>query len=150
MPHGSPITITRKPQKFSSDDKRVIARYFQVGGEHRAKNVLNRVAELTDAQVTELLAQVIDDFGHRHRTVEATFDRHFGNVRHYLDDPDALSLERKLLIGSYFTMEYAIESAAALLVSGTGTMIVSSGSRSTTPKSRSAIASSSPRWVRLR
>jgi len=112
MPQGSPIHITRKPQKFSSDDKRVIARYFQVGGESRANNVLSRVAGLSDAGVRELLDQVITDFGPRHRKIENTFDRHFGYVKHYISNPDALSLERKLLIGSYFTMEYAIESAA--------------------------------------
>ncbi|MEM9418166.1 MAG: glycoside hydrolase family 130 protein [Planctomycetota bacterium] len=112
MPNGSPIQVTRKPLKFSSDDKRVIARHFQVGGEQRAKNVLNRVAGLSDAEVQQLLDQVIADFGSRHRKIENTFDRHFGYIKHYVDDPDALSLERKLLIGSYFTMEYAIESAA--------------------------------------
>ena len=112
MPNGSPIQVTRKPQKFSSDDKRVIARHFQVGGEQRAKNVLDRVASLSDREVHELLDQVIADFGDRHRKIENTFDRHFGYIKHHCDDPDGLSLERKLLIGSYFTMEYAIESAA--------------------------------------
>ncbi|MEM9916136.1 MAG: glycoside hydrolase family 130 protein [Planctomycetota bacterium] len=112
MPNGSPIHVTRKPQKFSSDDKRVIARHFAVGGEQRAKNVLDRVASLSDREVHELLNQVIADFGDRHRKIENTFDRHFGYIKHHCDDPDALSLERKLLIGSYFTMEYASESAA--------------------------------------
>ncbi|MEM7677552.1 MAG: glycosidase, partial [Myxococcota bacterium] len=112
MPHGSPIPISRKPQKFSSDDRRVIARFFQIGGEQRAKNVLGRVAALSDAQVHELLDQVTTDFGPRHRKIENTFDRHFGYIKHHVDAPDTLSLERKLLIGSYFTMEYAIESAA--------------------------------------
>ncbi|MEL7088398.1 MAG: glycoside hydrolase family 130 protein, partial [Planctomycetota bacterium] len=112
MPHGSPITITRKPEKFSSDDKRVIARFFQVGGEQRIHNVLRRVASLTDAQVKELLDQVLADFSPRHRKVETTFERHFGYIKHHAENPDALTLERRLLLGSYFTMEYSIESAA--------------------------------------
>lgn len=112
MPNGSPITIHRKDQKFSSDDKRVIARFFQVGGESRIKNILRRVGELDDAQVSELLAQVLTDFAPRHRKIEATFERHFNLIKHHATHADALSHERRLLLGSYFTMEYAIESAA--------------------------------------
>lgn len=112
MPNGSPITITRKPEKFSSDDKRVIARFFQVGGEQRIHNVLKRVASLTDTEVRELLDQVLADFSPRHRKIETTFERHFGNIKHHAENPDALTLERRLLLGSYFTMEYSIESAA--------------------------------------
>lgn len=112
MPTGSPITVHRKPQKFSSDDRRVIARFFQVGGEMRIKNILKRVAGLSDTQVRDLLDQVLADFAPRHRKIEATFERHFDEIKHHAKDADALSRERRLLLGSYFTMEYAIESAA--------------------------------------
>lgn len=112
MPIGSPIAITRRPEKFSSDDRRVIARFFQVGGELRIKNILERVAGLSDTQVRDLLDQVLADFASRHRQIEATFERHFGYIQHHAKDADQLSRERKLLLGSYFTMEYAIESAA--------------------------------------
>lgn len=112
MPQRAPITVTRRPERFSADDKRVIARFFQVGGEPRIRNVLNRVAALPDAEVAVLLGQVLADFQPRHRNIEATFRRHFDFVRQYADDPDAISPQRRLLIGAYFTMEYAIESAA--------------------------------------
>ena len=112
MPNGSPITITRRPEKFSSDDKRVIARFFQVGGEQRILNVLRRVAALDEAQVQELVDQVLADFAPRHRDIKTAFRRHFDQIKHHVAKPDSLSESRKLLLGSYFTMEYSIESAA--------------------------------------
>ena len=55
---------------------------------------------------------MLADFRPRHRKIERAFERHFGYIRKHVPDADALSDERRLLIGSYFTMEYAIESAA--------------------------------------
>src|SRR5690606_26779115 len=52
----------------------------------------------------------------RHRSIVKVFERNFDRVRHLLerlDTPtDKISMTAKLLIGSYFTMEYSIESAA--------------------------------------
>lgn len=106
------IQVTRHPDRFISDDRRVITRFFQVGDESRVMAVLRRVAELDEAQVVSLLERVIHDFGDRHRRVEDIFEHHFDFVRPCLERPEELSRERRLLIGSYFTMEYSIESAA--------------------------------------
>ena len=112
MPQGSPIAVHRRPEKFSSDDKRVIARFFQVGGEQRIHNVLQRVGGLTEAEVQELLDQVRSDFAPRHRNIERSFRQHFDKVKHHVTDLGSMSEARQLLLGSYFTMEYSIESAA--------------------------------------
>ena len=112
MPPGSPIKITRRPERFSSDDKRVISRFFQVGGEQRIHNILQRVSALSEPEVSRLVQQVLEDFAPRHRKIEATFERHFDQIKHHVASPDSLSRERKVLIGSYFTMEYSVESAA--------------------------------------
>ena len=112
MPQGSPINVHRRPEKFSSDDKRVIARFFQVGGEQRIHNVLQRVGGLTDAEVQRLLDQVLADFAPRHRNIELAFRRHFDKIKHHVADVASMSEARRLLLGSYFTMEYSIESAA--------------------------------------
>ncbi len=114
MPDRAPIDVTRHPHRFEANDQRVIARFFQVGGEQRIRNVLERVAGLTDPQVETLYAQVRADFEPRHRRIAAAFERHFGYIQQRVPDliPGDLSPTRRLLIGSYFTMEYAIESAA--------------------------------------
>ncbi|MEZ6189810.1 MAG: glycoside hydrolase family 130 protein [Phycisphaerales bacterium] len=106
------IQVTRHPDRFISDDRRVITRFFQVGDEARVMAVLRRVAALDDAEVVSLLERVIHDFGDRHRRIEDIFEHHFDFVRPCLERPEELSRERRLLIGSYFTMEYSIESAA--------------------------------------
>lgn len=112
MPSGSSIHVSRKPERFRSDDKRVIARFFQVGGEQRIHNILRRVGELNETQVNELLLQVRSEFAPRHRRIETAFERHFGYIKHHVKDADQMSAERQMLIGSYFTMEYSFESAA--------------------------------------
>lgn len=106
------IQVTRHPDRFISDDRRVITRFFQVGDEARVLAVLRRVAELDDARVASLLQCVLQDFGERHRRIEDVFEHHFDFIRPCMERPEDLTRERRLLIGSYFTMEYSIESAA--------------------------------------
>ncbi len=114
MPDPTPHTIhvTRRPERFVSDDKRVITRFFHVGGEDRVRAVISRVGEMSEDAVDRLLNKVHADFATRHRSIERTFARSFHEVRGYMDDPDGWSQARQLLLGSYFTMEYSIESAA--------------------------------------
>ncbi|XAM00735.1 glycoside hydrolase family 130 protein [Phycisphaeraceae bacterium D3-23] len=115
MPTGpptSPITVHRTDLRLSADDRRVIARFFPVGGDDRTISVIQRVLHMSDADITNDLGDVLRRFSKRHPDIRATFAQHFGRVAHWLDDPAALSDDRKLLIGAYFTMEYAIESAA--------------------------------------
>ena len=106
------ISVTRHPDRFISDDRRVITRFFRFGDEGRVLKVLKRVADLSDQEVDNLVERVLKDFGDRHRRIEETFENHFDMVKACLEKPEELSRERRLLIGSYFTMEYSIESAA--------------------------------------
>ena len=106
------VTVHRYPSRFAADDQRVIARYFNVGGPERIARVGRRVAAMTDLEVAGLLEDTVLRFGGRHRNVARAFKRHFEQASTHLRDPDSLSHERKLLLGSYFTMEYAIEAAA--------------------------------------
>lgn len=112
MKQSSKVQITRKPEKFHSDDRRVISRFFNVGGEHRVRSVIERVNELTEAQVDDLLEQTLRGFSERHKDLRGSFDRHFDEVRMWVDNPNDMSHNRRLLLGAYFTMEYSIESAA--------------------------------------
>ena len=108
----SPIQVRRTDIRFDSDDQRVIARFFPVGGDDRVMSVLTRVMGMTEDQADHDAALTVQRFESRHHDIRATFRRHFHQVSHWLDRPDALSENRRLLIGAYFTMEYAIESAA--------------------------------------
>ena len=106
------VQVIRRPERFLSDDSRVIAHFLDIGDPRRAKAIIARVLALDEPQVHQLYQRVMEEFAHRHRRLEGPLERHFGYVRHLIADPDALTHERRMLIGSYFTMEYAIESAA--------------------------------------
>ena len=71
---------------------------------------------MSTEEVNATLHVTLREFAKRHRSISRIFEKHFDLVKHLLEesakDLKGLSLERKLLIGSYFTMEYSIESTA--------------------------------------
>ena len=106
------LPVERKPFRFTSDHTRVITRPFDFGDDGRVAKLFRRVAALSDAEATEELRGVLTDFSLRHRDIEGVFKEHYERAAGRVPDPPALSREKKLLIGSYLTMEYAIEAAA--------------------------------------
>lgn len=111
MPKSS-LTINRRSEKFSSDDRRVITRFFSPGDEARVEAVIERVLSLSESEASELLTHVLQDFNARHKDIGAVFAEHYEQVKQQVSHDGDLSRSRQLLIGAYFTMEYAIESAA--------------------------------------
>ncbi len=112
MPAKKILKVNRRPELFHSDDRRVIARFFELHGDDRIRAIIHRVISLSPSEVTELLADVHRLFGQRHRNLEQIFLRHYSWVQRFVEQPGQLSDESKQLIGAYFTMEYSIESAA--------------------------------------
>ncbi|MFW6059961.1 MAG: glycoside hydrolase family 130 protein [Phycisphaeraceae bacterium] len=112
MKTATKVTVTRRPERFVSDDRRVITRFFRVDGEQRVRSIVQRVLALEAQEVDQLLEQVRRDFGPRHRQLDDIFQQHFEQVRPHVPNAKRLSAKRRLLIGAYFTMEYSIESAA--------------------------------------
>ncbi len=112
-PDGAPsMNLKRHPEKFVADATRVLIRPLSFGSPQRSTNVMARVMTLTDQDVERLLAEVMKEFSGRHINIERVFERHFEKVRPNLFIDRELSRPRQLLIGSYFTSEYALESAA--------------------------------------
>ena len=111
----APLKVTRRPEYLLSDDKRVILRLFDLSNPRRLSNIFNRVLEIPEKQVADLLSQVMAGFASRHRDVAADFQRHCDEICARLHTASAaatMSPQRQLLIGAYFTMEYSIEAAA--------------------------------------
>lgn len=109
------VSVTRKSIKFLPDSSRVVARYF-MNGEERTKELIGRILMMSNTEVNNTLEQINREFARRHRSLSTLFHGHYNKARHILkhmqiDDSD-LTEERKMLIGSYLTMEYSIESAA--------------------------------------
>ncbi len=109
---SNPIAVRRLPVTFTSDVRRVITRFFDPGGEARIHNIVQRVAQLSDSEAARLLERVLQRFRTRHSNIATVFEQHYQNVMSMVGTPDSLGHDRRLLIGSYFTMEYSIESAA--------------------------------------
>ena len=108
------VKIERQKSIISPNNNRVIARYFFVG-EERAEKVIDRILNLSKIEAQNLFNQILREFSLRHRSISKLFQKHYNNVEYIVKKAhpsEDISKWRKLLIGAYFTMEYAIESAA--------------------------------------
>jgi predicted GH43/DUF377 family glycosyl hydrolase len=109
------VSVVRKSVKFMPDSSRVVARYFN-SGEQRTKELVGRILVMSNMDVTHTLEQINRGFARRHRNISNIFYTHFLNIKPIIAEMQIneadLSEERKLLIGSYLTMEYSIESSA--------------------------------------
>jgi predicted GH43/DUF377 family glycosyl hydrolase len=105
--------ITNKTLKNIRPDQRlVITRPFRpVSGTHTS-NIVNRLLALDEPRVKAVLKQTLKDFAHRHKDIQSILMKNYQRISGYIEEPAALSEERKLLLGACFTMEYSIESAA--------------------------------------
>ncbi|MCR8558258.1 glycoside hydrolase family 130 protein [Mucilaginibacter sp. BJC16-A38] len=109
------LSIERKPIRINPDPKRVIARFF-FNGNDRAKEVIQRVMNISEDMAFGIVSPLLQEYSKRHRNITRALNRHCSKLKPLfteLDiDYDSLTVYRKLLIGSYFTHEYSIESAA--------------------------------------
>jgi predicted GH43/DUF377 family glycosyl hydrolase len=104
--------INRRLEKISPDQTRVISRLFKPKNENQVKNIINRIMSLEESKANSILTQILAEFSRRHRNIEEILITNFNEIAKYIPDRVSLSKQRKLLIGSYFTMEYSIESVA--------------------------------------
>jgi predicted GH43/DUF377 family glycosyl hydrolase len=107
------LQVNRINVRLNPDVRKVIPRFFNTGDE-RSRILINRVMLLPDSTVSELLLQVQHEFRNRYSNIRLVFEKHFELVKHLLPEKEHLTVtnEKKLLIGSYFTMEYSLEHAA--------------------------------------
>ncbi|MEU2171515.1 glycosylase [Micromonospora chersina] len=106
--HGTTLT---------PDPRRVVVKLFVPGEDaalvrSRARALIDRVAHLDDEETGRLLRDTFDRFGARHRDLDTTFHHHYDLVRHRIARGRDLSPTTRLLIGAYFSHEYAVEAAA--------------------------------------
>ena len=106
------INVKRLQQRIEPDPRRTIARFFNPGGDPRAKGIIERVIGLPESEALPLLERVEIEFGKKHRRIRDIFLEHYQAVLGLVPAAAEVSEARQLLIGAYFTMEYAVESAA--------------------------------------
>ena len=91
---------------------RVLNRPFIPASPDQVSSIIDRVLSFTEAEAAAQLASLRDEFGRRHPNLEKSWLRQFEKVKAYLSNNDSLSASRRLLIGAFFTGEYALESVA--------------------------------------
>ena len=128
---STPIPVTRTGVILKPDLSRVLLRPFNtvaadtpdsldaavgksymMSTTHRARQILDRIMAMEEAEVEAQLQLVKASFSGRHRNTVNILHERFGQVRHLLASGEGPSEGRKLLIGSYFLSEYSFESAA--------------------------------------
>ncbi|MDD2307020.1 MAG: glycoside hydrolase family 130 protein [Prolixibacteraceae bacterium] len=109
------VAVTRKKYLFSPDPSRIIARFLYLNDE-RSANIIRKVLAMPEQEVNIAISQLLRRYSRRHRNISRIFEKHFARLAPIFDkievNEEDLSPSQKSLIGSYFTMEYSIESAA--------------------------------------
>lgn len=106
------MPIQRTGLVLSPNKQRVVLRPFQPPTHDRVLRVIGRVGTLSETEVDQQLASILSEFHGRHQKPKAFFEQRFQYLRRYLLTDAPLSTNRRLLLGAYFTQEYALESAA--------------------------------------
>jgi len=109
----SKVKVHRQKISFLPDQNRVVTKLFGLD-KVRIYKVFDRVLNLTDKQRKQIFNQVIANFEGRHKNVKRIFKDNFDEITRHLDITiyNDLPLDKKLLIGAFFTQEYSIESTA--------------------------------------
>src|SRR6185295_7088847 len=91
---------------------RVLFRPFAPQDDTRSTKIMARVMALSDAEVQALLEHVLTEFRGRHHYLQQYFLLRFQQMKKFMITDHAISEDRQMLAGSYFTQEYSVESAA--------------------------------------
>ncbi|GGO66713.1 glycosylase [Nonomuraea cavernae] len=108
---------TRLGPTLAPDARRVIIKLFVPGEDAaltrtRAAALIDRIGLLGPDETTGMLQDTLRRFAGRHHDLEATFAHHYDLVRHRVRRHVDLPLPARLLVGAYFSHEYAVEGAA--------------------------------------
>jgi predicted GH43/DUF377 family glycosyl hydrolase len=93
-------------------NSRVVMRPFEPTSEQRFGKIIARISSLSEQEVDRELEGVMREFRGRHQRTREFFLHRFDQVRGHLLTDRPIGEARRLLIGSYFCQEYALESAA--------------------------------------
>ena len=107
------LYVNRSNVRLNPDYKKVIPRFFNTGIE-RSRTLINRVLQLPEDDAADIINQVLVEFAARYRNIASIFVKHYELIKYLLQpaEQESISEAKKLLLGSYFTMEYSIEAAA--------------------------------------
>ncbi|MGI8603486.1 MAG: glycoside hydrolase family 130 protein [Verrucomicrobiales bacterium] len=121
MTIAAPLIVRRHEILLKPDPTRVLVRPFLPLPDPRSHNpndvsrgvkIMARIMALPDDEVRGFLDDVIKDFGGRHQQLTDILEQRFEQARQFILTDRPIDENRRLLIGSYYTSEYSLESAA--------------------------------------
>jgi len=98
--------------KLKADPSRVITLPSIYPGSHRVKNVYNRVRYLSEFQTHNILVELDEQFGHRHKNIEDIYLKNLAFFKEELKPFAKLPAKKNLVLGAMLTKEFSIQSAA--------------------------------------
>jgi predicted GH43/DUF377 family glycosyl hydrolase len=106
------MELKRTNVLIKPNNARVLVRPFEFSDSQRAFRIVARVMSLADDEVNRLMSDLFTEFHGRHQKARQFILHRFEYAQKYLLTDAPVSENRQLLIGAYFTQEYALESAA--------------------------------------
>ena len=111
------MEVKKSSIRLYASPRAVIANFLHLPGKSRVQSIVARVQNLDDKEVSQIKNEIISDFGNRHREIEKLLMEHFDNVISSIDvDTQTFSIDRKLVIGAFFTSIMFICSLAIPLI----------------------------------
>ncbi|MBN2193383.1 MAG: glycoside hydrolase family 130 protein [Polyangiaceae bacterium] len=106
------MLVQRTSSVIYPNQRRVLVRPLQASSERQTRNIVARVTALSPVEVEVELAHTLEQFRDRHTRLTDFLLARCEQLGPYLPAEPALTHHQRLLLGAYFSQEYAIESAA--------------------------------------
>jgi len=106
------LELKRTDILIKPNNARVLVRPFEFTDPQRAFRIVARIMSLGDAEIDRLVSDLFTEFHGRHQKARQFMLHRFEYASQFLPTDSPVSENRRLLIGAYFTQEYALESAA--------------------------------------
>jgi predicted GH43/DUF377 family glycosyl hydrolase len=105
------IPVRRLTIRLEPDPRRTITRFFWPGKE-RGRKIIRRVETIDPTQISEMANNILQQFTPGNPGLAGILIEHYEKAIRLAEVPFKDDFETQLLIGAYFSMEYAFESAA--------------------------------------
>jgi predicted GH43/DUF377 family glycosyl hydrolase len=106
------VELKRTDIILKPNNARVLFRPFEPADRNRAMRIVARVMAMSDDETERVLDVVLSEFHGRHQRLRQFFIKRFEHLTEFLLTDAPVSETRQMLLGAYFTQEYALESAA--------------------------------------
>ena len=106
------IKVIKTGIRIKADPEKVIAKYLYIADENRISRIISDVLLRDDLAVEKAVQGIMEEFENRHHGFKEVLLENYHRIESHISSQEVPSFSQKLLLGSYFTHEYSVESAA--------------------------------------